>query len=49
MNWYVTFAALIFWFMENRYFGWNMMPKSEAELICDGLVLLMFCIGVTKP
>jgi hypothetical protein len=35
-----TFAAV-----SNSYFGWNWVPKSEAELICDGIALLLAAIA----
>lgn len=41
--------ATFFWLMETAYFGWNITPKSEAELICDGLVALMCCLALLAP
>lgn len=37
-------AAGFFWHM-NSYFGWNASPKSDAELIADGILFLIIAIG----
>jgi len=43
----IFIVAFIFWVMENNFFGWNSYPKSEAELICDGIVCLIVAIGIS--
>ncbi|MEG9561057.1 hypothetical protein [Pseudomonas aeruginosa] len=48
MNFWIWFLAVYFWFMENRYFGWNAHPQSEAELICDGIVILLVALAFLK-
>lgn len=35
--------ALVFWFSESWYFGWNEHPMSKAERICD-LIALWLCV-----
>jgi hypothetical protein len=40
-------TATLFGLIETAYFGWNMTPKSETELICDGITLLMAVIALT--
>jgi hypothetical protein len=30
----------------SHYFGRNFFPKSEAELIADGLALIIYSLGV---
>lgn len=45
MNVAILICAVGFFFMENNYFGWNALPKSSAELICDGLVLVLFSLS----
>lgn len=42
MNWPVAAVAAWFFLLENSYFGWNFRPMSDAEIICDGLTLLIF-------
>lgn len=42
----ILLLALSFWFIETNYFGWNFLPSSPEELICDGLVLVMWCIAI---
>lgn len=39
--------ALVFGSMQNSYFGWNLKPQSDAELVCDGLTILMLCLAMT--
>jgi hypothetical protein len=41
----VWFIALMYTIMENVYFGWNLTPKSDAELICDGICALLFSMA----
>jgi len=31
---------VVFGLLYNAYFGWNVFPNSDAEIICDGI----FCI-----
>lgn len=33
----------------NSFFGWNLFPKSEAELICDGIFLLGLSVLMVAP
>lgn len=33
---------------QNAYFGHNTFPKSDAELICDGIAMLMVVIGLAS-
>lgn len=42
----MTWIIFILWFiLYNQYFGWNFFPKSDAELICDGVSLLLFVVA----
>lgn len=42
--------AFLFGLVETAYFGWNMFPKSEAEVICDGIALLIAALAlVARP
>jgi hypothetical protein len=36
MQW--VLIAIMFW-AENQYFGWNAKPKSDAEMVCDLMIL----------
>lgn len=40
----ILFVVIFFVTWMNSYFGWNWYPKSEAELICDGISALMLCL-----
>ena len=46
MKMWVLILAIIFWWHQNRYFGWNGMPKSDAELIADGLTFVLVAMAV---
>jgi hypothetical protein len=47
------FFTALFYINQNNYFGWNMTPQSDAEMICDGITILlaMLCVLVwhNKP
>jgi hypothetical protein len=47
MNTLVVLMGIAFGIGETAYFGWNFLPGSEAELICDGIALLIVAIGMT--
>jgi len=44
-DWARGTAGIAFWLMETAYFGWNATPKSDAELICDGISLLIWALA----
>jgi hypothetical protein len=48
VNWIVLFIGIFFWWMETKYFGWNMVPGSDAELICDGIALLIQALAFQR-
>ena len=48
ISWSIFFLAVIFALAENSYFGWNWKPGSEAELICDGIVLLLCALAIRR-
>jgi hypothetical protein len=45
MNWYIALFAASFWIELNSYFGWNWTPKSEAELISEGIFVLLAALA----
>ena len=38
--------AIAFFFAQNIYFGWNWSPKSDTEIICDGIGLLLCALAI---
>lgn len=38
--------AVLFYFLQNNHFGWNQFPKSDAELIADGINLALFSLAI---
>lgn len=47
MNWWAFALATLFFIEQNRYFGWNSFPASDAELIADGITILIAAIAVS--
>jgi len=42
-------VGLLFWLVETWYFGWNRLPESDAERVCDAVcVLLLATAAVWK-
>lgn len=48
INWTILVFALYFSLIETIHFGWNASPKSDAELICDGIALLIASLAFLK-
>lgn len=42
INWVRILVAVLWWFEETAYFGWNAKPSSIAELFADGLVFVLW-------
>lgn len=42
----IMLLGLFFAWSETAYFGWNLMPRSAAETICDGIALLIMALGI---
>lgn len=45
INLFGSLCAIFYTIVETAYFGWNFTPKSDAEMICDGIGLLMLVIS----
>ena len=41
MRYLLLFFPLEFYLIQNNYFGWNSHPKSDSELIADGITFLL--------
>jgi hypothetical protein len=48
VNWWRFFVSQFFWLTETAYFGWNALPGSEAELICDGIVCVLVALSIKR-
>lgn len=48
ITWPVLLIGVGFWWMETDYFGWNATPQSEAELICDGIAMLIQALAFLR-
>ena len=38
----------VYFYEENKYFGWNLTPQSDSELITDLLFILLVAILFKK-
>lgn len=45
MNIPVWLTAVSFSLGETAYFGWNWTPASDAEVICDGISMLLLALA----
>ena len=45
-SFWIYIIGLAFALWQNRHFGHNHFPASDAELMADGLVLLIVAIGL---
>jgi hypothetical protein len=48
IDWSVFFLAFMFSIVANSYYGWNLMPQSDAELITDGIFLLLVALSFKR-
>jgi len=48
-NHIVLSIGIVYWIYFNCYFGWNMLPKSNTEIICDGIFVLIIALALPKP
>jgi len=46
VNLRIAFAAFAFGLIETAYFGWNVLPQSGAEVVCDGITALLSAMSV---
>jgi hypothetical protein len=44
----ILYFAIIFTIVETAYFGWNMRPQSNAEIICDAISVGLCIWGVSE-
>lgn len=43
---WLWFFAISFGLSETGYFGWNFLPSSDAEIICDGITSILAMVAV---
>lgn len=44
--WPVFLIGQLWWLIETAYFGWNISPVSDSEMICDGIVLIITALSI---
>ena len=40
-NWFILAAAIIYNLSETAYFGWHRVPSCDAEVLADGISVLI--------
>lgn len=48
MNYTILWLAFCFWVVESAHYGWNFVAKSDAEVICDGISMLIFSLAFLR-
>jgi len=38
--------AIVFAVIETRFFGWNFAPASDAEVLADGMAVILLAMSV---
>lgn len=46
MNIGIFVMGFVFGIIETGYFGWNFTPQSDAEMICDGIAVLIMALSL---
>lgn len=46
MKYLLWLFPIMFYVSVNNYYGWNDYPKSDGELIADGIVLILALLVV---
>ena len=49
MNGKIFFIAVFFGLVETAFFGWNFFPQSAAEVVCDGITMILFAMAYMQP
>jgi hypothetical protein len=44
----IRLIAIFFGTGETAYFGWNPLPRSDAELICDGITMILLAMAFLR-
>ena len=48
MDWRIWLISIAFGLIETAHFGWNTVPITDAEVICDGITALIFALAFVK-
>lgn len=46
VNWPVFWIGQCWWFIETNHYGWNLMAGSDAEMICDGIYMVILALSL---
>ena len=49
VNWPIALLGVMFWYLETKFFGWNVHPSSVSELFADGLSLAFYAAALAFP
>jgi len=45
-RWLRIYLFIAYFRLQNNYFGWNLTPQSDAELITDGIHILLLVLAI---
>ena len=48
VNWLILMMAILYGITESAYFGGNFHPSSDAEIICDGIMMLIGALAFER-
>lgn len=48
INWLILACAIWFDIEQAHIYGWHFWPKSEMELLSDGISLILLALAVNK-
>ena len=44
MTWLWYSVPIMYYILQNNYYGWNRFPQSDSELLVDGITLLLLSV-----
>ena len=44
--WSIFFIGIVYFICENKFFGWNALPKSSLEVVADGICLIIIAMAI---
>lgn len=45
---YIFSLAICYALLEKAHFGWHEHAGSDSEMVCDGITIILFCMGFHK-
>jgi hypothetical protein len=45
VNWNIFFIGIVYFISENLFYGWNIMPQSDFEVLADGINMIIWAMA----